>query len=102
MNLFADNLGEQLAASLSGVPLVSVRLVPTKRELSALDRRTTRYVLTARVIPEADLIRVVTRLVATADGRHLWGETFDGTRTTRSLSRPGSSLPRWTPRDPPS
>jgi AraC-like DNA-binding protein/tetratricopeptide (TPR) repeat protein len=80
MNLFADNLGEQLAASLSGVPLVSVRLVPTKRELSALDRRTTRYVLTARVIPEADLIRVVTRLVATADGRHLWGETFDGTR----------------------
>jgi AraC-like DNA-binding protein/tetratricopeptide (TPR) repeat protein len=79
MNLFAANLGEQFAASLSGLPLLSVRLVPARRDLSVLDHKSARYVLTARVIPEADLIRVITRLVATEDGRHLWGETFDST-----------------------
>ncbi|HEX3991853.1 MAG TPA: helix-turn-helix domain-containing protein [Acetobacteraceae bacterium] len=79
MNLFADNLGEQLAASLAAVPLLAIRLVPARRDLSAPDRKFARYMLTARVMPEADLIRIVARLVATDDGRHLWGETFDGT-----------------------
>jgi tetratricopeptide (TPR) repeat protein len=32
-----------------------------------------------RVIQEADLIRVVARLVAAGDGRHRWAETFDDT-----------------------
>ena len=80
MNLFADNLGAQLAASLSGIPLLSIRLLPTKRDGSALGHGMARYVLMARVIPAGDLIRVVTRLVATNDGRHLWGETLDGVR----------------------
>jgi AraC-like DNA-binding protein/tetratricopeptide (TPR) repeat protein len=78
MRLFADNLGEQFAASLSGVPLISVRLIQARRDPFVLDQRIARYVLTARVIPQADLIRVVIRLVATDGSRHLWGETFDG------------------------
>lgn len=79
MNLFADNLGEQFAASLSGVPFLAVRLAPARCDLTVTDRRISRYVLTARAIPDAGLIRVVTRLVATDDGRHLWAETFNGT-----------------------
>ena len=80
MNLFADNLGEQVAASLSGVPFLTVRLMPPRRGLTVLDPRIARIrSRPARVIPEAGLIRVVTRLVATEDGRHLWAETFNGT-----------------------
>jgi adenylate cyclase len=88
MDHFAENLGEQVAASLGGASFLSVRLVPARRDRFALDQRAVqrivhgkaRYVLTARIIPEGDLIRVVTRLVGADDGRHLWAETFDGTR----------------------
>jgi AraC-like DNA-binding protein/tetratricopeptide (TPR) repeat protein len=88
MNLFAANLGEQVAASLSGASFLSVKLVSTRCDRLVLEQRTVRgivhgqarYVLTALVIPEGDIIRVVTRLVGADDGRHLWGEIFDGTR----------------------
>ena len=79
MHLFAGHLGEQFAASLSGVAFLTVRLAPAKRDLTVVDGRLARYVLTAHAIPDAGHIRVVIRLVATDDGRHLWGETFDGT-----------------------
>ena len=86
--LFAENLGEQLAASLGGASFLSVRLVPAGRDRFAADTasvhwkssRPAGYLLTARVMPEDDLIRVVTRLVANDDGRQLWAETFDGSR----------------------
>ena len=83
MNLFADNLGEQFAASLGGASFLSVRLMTAKADRLALNQSTAStfasYVFTARVIQEVDVIRVVTRLMATDDGRHLWAETFDGT-----------------------
>jgi AraC-like DNA-binding protein/TolB-like protein/tetratricopeptide (TPR) repeat protein len=83
MNHFASDLGEQVAASLGRASLLTVRLGSAKRDRLSHDQRTAStfasYVLTARVIPEAGVIRVVTRLVAAADGRQLWAETFNGT-----------------------
>jgi AraC-like DNA-binding protein len=38
-NLFADNLGEQVAASLSGASLMSIRLVPVRHDRSSLDQK---------------------------------------------------------------
>ena len=78
VNQFIDYLGEQLAASLAGMPFIAVKLVPSIHDLTALDRKAAKYVLTASVIAESGLLRVVARLVATRDGHHLWGETFDG------------------------
>ena len=88
MRLFADTLGEQLAASLGGASFLTVRLVPAGRDHLAADTariqgmsfRPSGYLLTARVMPEDDLIRVVTRVAATDDGRQLWAEIFDGSR----------------------
>jgi adenylate cyclase len=82
-NHFADNLGEQLAASLGGASFLSVSLVPARRDQGGVRRGVygkATYVLTARVISEGNLIRVVIRLVGADDGRHLWAETFDGAR----------------------
>ncbi len=76
--LFAETLGEQLAASLSRLSLITVKLVRSGHYLSETDRRATAFMLTSRVVTESGRARVIIRLVEGGNGRHLWADTFDG------------------------
>jgi adenylate cyclase len=69
---FAEDLAEQIAVALCRLHGLSVTVT---RPGSAL---ATRYGLAGRVSRDADRVRVVMRLFEPISGRHLWGDSYDG------------------------
>ncbi len=81
----ATGLAESLAAALSSGRGLVVKLPASPRAALGDPRRLaqelgTRYLLTGRITPDGGRLRIVLRLVETATGNHLWGESFDGAR----------------------
>lgn len=80
--LEARDLSERLAAALSRMHVVSVRLAHPSRSLAmnAPQPRNagTEYCLVGRLIQRDERRRVIVRLLDVAADRHLWGDSFDG------------------------
>lgn len=81
----ADAIGEAVAARLCAVR--SLRIVaPTRARAATRDPRRlaaelgARYLLAGRLTADGRRLRLVLWLVDTADGGHVWGDTFDGSR----------------------
>ena len=81
---FAECVAEGIATALSRVRSISVvapRSAPSHALLDAqrLAREAgARYLLTGRIAENGERVRVLIRLLETATGHHIWGDSYDG------------------------
>jgi AraC-like DNA-binding protein/TolB-like protein len=79
--LVAEDMNEQIAATLTKSHVASVRLASScdaprlQRNLHTSDAR---YCLTGRLRLAGDRARVTVRLIDVSTDRHVWGDSFDG------------------------
>jgi adenylate cyclase len=80
---FAESLAEGIAAALCSVRSLSVTLsrqtgVPVRDPQRAARELGARYFLIGRVAGAGQGLRLIVRVVATATGHHVWGDSYDG------------------------
>ena len=81
----ADSMSEAVAAALSAAGWLSV-LAPQSARAAQLDplrigrEQGARYLLLGRFLPSGSRMRLILRVLETAEGHHLWGSAFDGER----------------------
>lgn len=83
LHWMAENLAEAITAALSSVRSLAVMtpksLRATQRDPQSLARELhARYFLTGRIMHIGSRLRVVLRVVESATGHHVWGDSFDG------------------------
>jgi TolB-like protein len=78
VNACAAGLVDQLAATLSRIRAVTVKLCAAPRGHPAAERQATHYALLGRITREGERVRVIVRLVDLQDQRHVWGDSYDG------------------------
>lgn len=80
---FAESLADGIAAALCSVRPLSVMLsrqtgVPVRDPQRAARDLGARYFLIGRLTGGGQRLRLVVRVVATATGHHVWGDSYDG------------------------
>jgi TolB-like protein len=80
---FAESLADAIAAALCPVRSLSVMLsrrtgAPLRDPQRAARELGARYVLIARLAGAGRRLRLIVRVVATATGHHVWGDSYDG------------------------
>lgn len=79
----AENILEAVAAALSQVRSLTV-MIPKSRHAMRRDPQSlarehnARYFLTGRILRVGSRLRVILRVVKSASGHHVWGDSFEG------------------------
>jgi adenylate cyclase len=81
----AEDAAEAIAAALSSLRALSV-MAPRRRGVSSRDPQQlardfgARYFLIGRLVVGGERLRLIIRIVETATGHHVWGDSYDGER----------------------